>query len=622
MKRHAAACDKLDWGTGPDSSPEHFMSESSFLTKAITERTIRALAGDRYYQRGLDYFRRGHVGPIEVWENTIRAVVSGTEDYAVEITAKAGPLDFHCDCPLGEDEEFCKHCVATALAWLHLQDGTPGHGPQGKMSTAATPRITVKEIAEVLRSEDHAVLVDLVLAWAQHEPGLRAKLMQYAALAMGPEVAVRQVRLSLEEAIRIRGYVSYREAGGYAGGVHSAIDLVEKLIESGHASPAIELCEESLRRLARAVEHIDDSDGQGTELMERLQEIHLRACAAAKPDPVELAGRLFRAELLAQYGEFAGSAEKYAGILGAEGLQAFRKLAEAEWAKVPVRVPGERLGAQRDDFSITAIMISLVRQSGDVEQLVSVLERDLGGPYRYLEIAEAYRGAGDADKALDWAEKGVATFPDRPDRRLRLFLAEEYQRRNRHQDAIRAVWLEFLDHASLDNYKLLEEFARNDDDWDEWRERALRSIRRDPAAKPAPKPGTVLVHSWGHRKRDRSLLVEIFLHEQKVDDAWREAQAGGCSDVLWLRLAEAREAASPEESVPVYLRLAEAGIANAPGHRYDDAVKLLEQAARVQQALGRNGEFHRRLEVLRKTHKAKRNLQKLMEGRRRWLYLG
>ena len=118
----------------------------------------------------------------------------------------------------------------------------------------------------------------------------------------------------------------------------------------------------------------------------------------------------------------------------------------------------------------------------------------------------------------------------------------------------------------------------------EWLRTRLALDRRNPAAKPDPKRGGALVHSWGRGKRDRSLLVEIFLYEGKVEDAWREAQGGGCSDVLWLRLAEARQAAKPEESVPVYLRLAEAAIANASGHRYDDAVKLLERAARLQQA--------------------------------------
>jgi hypothetical protein len=60
---------------------------------------------------------------------------------------------------------------------------------------------------------------------------------------------------------------------------------------------------------------------------------------------------------------------------------------------------------------------------------------------------------------------------------------------------------------------------------------------------------------------------------------------------------------------------------NAPSHRYDGAVKLLEQAARLHHALGRGVEFHRYLDALRKTYKAKRNFQKLMEGRRRSLYV-
>lgn len=420
------------------------------------------------------------------------------------------------------------------------------------------------------------------------------------------------------KAIRIRGYVDYREAGGYAGGVDSAIDVVEKLVGSGHAAPTIELCEAGLRWLADACGNIDDSNGEMTELMERLGEIHLRACEAAKPDPVELAGRLFRAEMAAQYSEFSNSAERYAGVLGAEGVEAFRKLAEAEWAKVPAVEGG---AGRRDDYSITRIMLSLARQSGDVEQVVSILERDLRSPYRYLEIAEAYRAADKADKALDWAERGIAAFPDRPDYRLRLFLAEEYRRRDRHQEAIRTVWLEFQDNLSLHNYQLLEGFARSDDDWEEWRERALRTIRRELEAKPDPKRGNAMVSSWAHRKRDRSLLVEIFLYEGREQEAWLEAQAGGCSAPLWLRLAEVRTAAAPEDSVSIYLRLAEAGIANPRGHRYDDEVELLERAARLQQALGRGGEFRQYIETLSKTHKPKRNFQKRIEERRRWLYL-
>jgi hypothetical protein len=149
------------------------MNESNLLAKAVTGQAIRRLAGDTYYQRGLDYFTRGRVASIEVWENTIHAVVSGTEDYAVEITARSGSLDFQCDCPLGEDNEFCKHCVATALAWLSLQDATARPGPGGGAVGGKAPQITTKDIAKVLRSENQATLVELVLKWAREEPGLQ-----------------------------------------------------------------------------------------------------------------------------------------------------------------------------------------------------------------------------------------------------------------------------------------------------------------------------------------------------------------------------------------------------------------------------------------------------------------
>jgi hypothetical protein len=102
--------------------------------------------------------------------------------------------------------------------------------------------------------------------------------------------------------------------------------------------------------------------------------------------------------------------------------------------------------------------------------------------------------------------------------------------------------------------------------------------------------------------------------------SWK-TPGGGCSDALWLRLAQARETTEPEGSIPIYLRLAEAGIANASGHRYDDAVKLLEHAARLRQALGQGPEFHLYLDALRQKYKAKRNFQKRVEERRRWLYL-
>ena len=236
------------------------------------------------------------------------------------------------------------------------------------------------------------------------------------------------------------------------------------------------------------------------------------------------------------------------------------------------------------------------------------------GPFATLigtsEIAEVYRGAGDADKALDSAEKGGAAFPERPDRRLRLFLAEEYRRRDRHQDALRPCWLEFLDHPSLDNYKFLEEFARERRRLGRsGRERALRSIRRDPAAKPNPKRGNALVPFPGASNTRPLAAGGDFSLRAENGGRLAEDEREAAPMFFWLRLAEAKRGI---EAGGVRPRVSSPGRGGHrecfPGHRYDDAVKLLERAARLQQALGRNGEFHRHLDALRKTHKAKRNL--------------
>lgn len=120
---------------------------------------------------------------------------------------------------------------------------------------------------------------------------------------------------------------------------------------------------------------------------------------------------------------------------------------------------------------------------------------------------------------------------------------------------------------------------------------------------------------------DHSLLVEIFLHERDNEAAWGEAQEGGCSDVLWLQLAAAREKEHPADAAPIYLKQAEAALATTQNGRYDDSVELLAKAAAATKRLNRSEEFVRHLEALRVQYKRKRNFIKLVEQKRKSLYL-
>ena len=114
-----------------------------------------------------------------------------------------------------------------------------------------------------------------------------------AARRMGSTVLIAQTRKSLEKALRIQGFVEYRDMPAYAAGVESAIHGIEGLLESGEATAALEMCERGLNGLADALEDTDDSDGYINGLMEQLRQLHLQACQTARPDPEALGRNCF-----------------------------------------------------------------------------------------------------------------------------------------------------------------------------------------------------------------------------------------------------------------------------------------------------------------------------------------
>src|SRR3972149_4135848 len=146
-------------------------------------------------------------------------------------------------------------------------------------------------------------------------------------------------------------------------------------------------------------------------ILSEIQDLHHAACAKAKPNPEKLAAKLFHWELRSDWEVFAGAVDQYADVLGERGLEAYRALAEVEWAGIPVLGPrkGDRAFSGKR-FQVTSIIERLAARTGNVEKLVAVKARDLSSAYKYLIIAETYRKAGKKAQALEWAEKGMKAF--------------------------------------------------------------------------------------------------------------------------------------------------------------------------------------------------------------------
>lgn len=571
------------------------------LTNMLRRKPLRHLAGERSFGRGEVYFTDGAVRSLQTRDEIIEAKVQGTRTYRVRLWVKDSDLEYSCTCPFAGDGNFCKHCVAAGLAWI---------AEGGDVKSVADAQADIGVFLHKLKKDE---LVSMLLEQAENDDRFRRRLVARAAGSGHGDPDLSVWRQAFDEAISTYDFVSYQEAHDHMSGIEEVIESIEQLLEDGHAQGVIELAEYGLEVVEEGIEHVDDSDGEMSGLLERLQDLHLAACRRAAPDPEALAERLFEWEMETDYDTFYRAARTYADILGEAGLAVYRRLAQAEWAKVPALVPGEKdpdhYGRR---FRITSVMETLAQASGDIEKLIAVKSRDLSRPHDFLRIAEIYQQAGKPDKALEWAERGWNAFPKtQRDGRLREFIAQGYHRRDRHDAAMAMAWEAFFEWPDFGMYTMLEMHARKARQWPAWRDKALSAIRDRIGAENKKSPERNF--RGNARRQDHSVLVEVFLYENDVDTAWREARQGGCSKGLWLELAKRREKTHAADSVEIY-RSHIAGILQQTGNRaYEEAVKYLERLRKLLLGSGREAAFADFVGDIRKTHKRKRNLMKMLD---------
>jgi len=580
------------------------------LSNYLTARRIRQWAGGRSFERGQAYFEEGLVSTLQERKGRISASVKGTHNYRVNLWEDDDTVEYACNCPVGQRGDFCKHCVATALAlvekWAPTDSADNG---QRKKPKKAKAELSLEDVRAWLLLQEKTALVDMLLDAAGEDVPLHSRLLLKTAAVTG--VNLTTCERVIDQAIGGGGFIDYPGMYDYWRGVDSAVDAIAELLDKGHAEAVIKLSEYALARVEKAIEQVDDSDGYMSLLLDRLQEMHLAACCKAKLDPEALAERLFEWELNGGWDTFYAAVITYSSVLGKKGLQHYRALAEAEWAGVKPLQPGEkdpdRYGKR---FCITRIMENIAVQTGDVEDLVAVKQRDLSSSYSFLQIAETYRKARQGNKALEWAEKAIRIFGSETDARLQDLLAELYHRRKCHAEAMALIWPQFEQCPGPGTYKHLKKHADRDKSWPQWRERALKRLRKvlkmeaDRATRSR----------WNRaNRRGNSDLVEIFMWEKDIEAAWREAQADGCSRGLWLNLAELREKDHPEDAIAVYREQIGPIVEQTNNHAYAEAAGLLRRVEKLMKKLGQQAAFEQYLNTVRTEYKRKRNFMKLLQ---------
>ncbi|MGW5781935.1 SWIM zinc finger family protein [Streptomyces sp. NPDC003863] len=560
------------------------------MTRALsfTEKDLRRLAGARSFERGLGYLSA--VSRLEVGDEAFTATVDGSDAYEVELTENEdGGLTGWCDCPYGQEGNFCKHCVAVGLTVLGQAEAVP----QQRSAAASRTRL----LDAWLESRSREELLTLVREQLADDRDLRRRLELRAAAAGEDTGMVRERILSLLDTRPFAryGYVEYADAHAYGRQAAEAVTALRALTASGRSADAMEVAREALQALGRAYGEVDDSDGLLGDVATGLAEAHLNACRAAGPDPVETAEWLVRF-LLDEVNDATDiDFFDYRDVLGASGLARARASVVAAWRANP------------KGWAEKYLMEHILKADGNsVDALVEVHAADLApNGHTHLVIARELETAGRAGEALEWAERGLREVVSEwgPDGDLVAFVCERYERAGRLADVVVVRRGLLRDRPSLAAYQHLRTAARAAGTWE--------SIERTNALevlKAAAQPGD-------GRWYDGSVLVDALMDDSDLQAAWQAATDGYADQRQWLALADRIRDRQPADALTVYLRWIEPLRKRTGDRTYERLAELLLSARACHHALGSQAEFATYLAALRADQKRKRKLMALLDQR-------
>ena len=461
------------------------------LLLPFAEVDLKAAAGPRSYDRGLDYVSQ--VKDLEFDDAEITATVYGSDAYEVCLMVdnrRGGnvALTGDCSCPFGQEGNFCKHCVATGLAALRLAE---------TRQAIPASREQRDRLASWLGSLSKEELVAEILELLDGDRNLRRR---FELRAGARQANVQQVRSAVQNLVETDRYIEYAEARDYAHDVGRAAEAIDALVDAGAAEDAIDLARDALDWVTEAYGSADDSSGSISDAAYELLAVHLRACQAAPPDPVDLGEYLVDVIIADSYG-LAPDLQDYTDLLGDEGTAAIREHIAAVYAARP------------EQWKVRNLMESLLKTDGDIDALVAFYAAHLDDRGRqHLTIARVLDEAGRPDDALGWAKRGVGLAAC-PDAGLVDYVAARYGADGRRDDVVELRRSVFQAERSLANYRALRQAATDSGTWQAERPEALAELSNDVRIRP--------VWSW-----NGPVLIDALLDDDDLDAAWTAVDSG------------------------------------------------------------------------------------------------
>lgn len=204
-------------------------------------------------KRGLEYYNYSCVKNVRIKDNSIGAIVEGTNNYHVGIEIKGDKVDSaNCDCPYYYDHDECKHIVAVLY---YLTNEKIDNTKNDESIRTILDKIDEKELKNFLENliENEESIYDL----------FRRKFVNYFP-KISPATYKRKIESAIREAGGRDGFIDYNEGWNYTRKMYEFTNEALNLVEKGDYETAFVIARIILDSIPDTA--IDGSNGETGEV--------------------------------------------------------------------------------------------------------------------------------------------------------------------------------------------------------------------------------------------------------------------------------------------------------------------------------------------------------------------
>jgi uncharacterized Zn finger protein len=548
------------------------------MTPPISEATIQRHAGDNSFNRGEDYYRRGAIADLVQRGNTIHAEVEGSEVKPYRVTFEfdsGGITSAACTCPY-DFGGWCKHLVAAALTWVRQPDRIELRPtlPQllDRLDQAQTQRLVqalVKEQPELLDVIDRQVML-----MSNPVPSAQAvKSPRRTTLDVAP--FRRQVKQILREGVRIleEGY----EEDPFTDDLLEVIDQAQAFAESGDGNSVIAILEAITTTCVDEWADISDYGGDSFPIAESLNQAWTVAILNADLPSAEAVDLQVMLEEWqdALDGNFSMSLTALQqGWTDPDLQQALQtgRYSNPDWMnatfapelafmRLQILDRQERQTEYLNLARAAGLMVQYLTrlaEMGNLDAAMTAAQTEMRTAEAAFALAKTLRSQNHLSEALTIAQAGLP-LPGNGRYDLASWTSELAAGLGNQQAALDASMLAFKLHPNFSDYQRVQQFAAQQ--WDNLKPDLLNTLRQ--------------AQEW----QAREAKVDIFLHENLIDDAIQAVQADHYyrSEIVH-RVMQAAVSTHPNWVIEGACQRAEPIMAQGKADRYQEAVQWLKHA--------------------------------------------